>query len=48
MDAVLCVAVFCNTCDVVFIGYELCVFVRSRYVWGVYVEECVFLVERQF
>ena len=34
-----CVAVYFSKCDVVSIGYKLCMFGRSRYVWSVYVEE---------
>ena len=38
---VLLLSVCCNDCDVVCMGYELCVFKKSRYVWGVYVESVV-------
>ena len=34
------VDVCCSNCDVVYIGYELCVFRKVCLRWGVYVEEC--------
>ena len=34
------VSVYCSNWYIVYIGYELCLFGSSRYVWGVYVEEC--------
>ena len=32
-------SVCCNECDVLSIGYEVCVF-RGRYLKGIYVEQC--------
>ena len=39
----LYIAVCCGNYDVVCIGYELCVFERSMYVWGAYVCVSVWL-----
>ena len=36
---VIYIAVCCSSCDVICMGYELCV-LGSRYVCGVYAEEC--------